>query len=113
MRAEIEWVPPEQGGRKARPTGDRPQGYMPIVRIEGQPWPGEVAWSLVVIKESEGPREDCWIADVRFRVDEAPHHLLGVGTWFDLYEGRRRVARGRVFAAEAARMPIEPDAESP
>jgi hypothetical protein len=40
-----------------------------------------------------------WIAEIRFLVDEAPQELLSEGSCFELFEGKRCVARRAVIAS--------------
>lgn len=72
--------------------------YITPARFEDEKdkWPKE-AWSLVV--EFNGPPDEslCTIADVRFLSPEGPTRLLHPGSVFELYEGRRMVARGEVL----------------
>lgn len=62
-----------------------------------------MGWSLVIIKLEPLSTEFRWIADVHFLVAEAPHELLCEGREFELYEGNKRVAIGRVLSDSAAR----------
>jgi hypothetical protein len=39
-----------------------------------------------------------WLAEVCFRFEDAPQHLLADGSRFELYEGKKLVARGRLLA---------------
>lgn len=95
MKAEISWVPPELGGRAKPPIGAR---YVTVSRFDQdeEQWLKD-AWSLVLEKNepSENPRVT--IADVHFLAPNAPVHLLQEGAVFELYEGRRRVAIGKIL----------------
>jgi hypothetical protein len=94
--ARITWLTPEEGGRRQPPPGPR---YSAPVRFEGQPVGAEGAnWSLVVDLVSRPPGSADWIAEVRYLVDEAPHELLRVGACFELYEGKKCVARGIIIS---------------
>lgn len=97
--AEVSWIRPEEGGRNSPPPGPR---YITVAKLEAlaDRWPDE-AWSLVV--EWRGTSEDVWRikGHVRFLVDEAPDHLLVPGSRFELFEGRRLVARGCVLEGGA------------
>jgi len=97
MLAEIEWIRPEDGGRSKPPSGEGSPRYATIVRFAesaGASTLGE-AWSLVVEKvEALNPYS--WVAEVRFLVDAAPMDLLASGRTFELYEGHKRVATGKV-----------------
>lgn len=92
MRAIIDWIPHDQGGRFRLPSGAE-GSYTTVVRFLDESWPGPVAWSLVIDKIS-GDRS--WVADVRFLADDAPHEGLIPGRQFELYEGARRVAYGTI-----------------
>lgn len=62
-----------------------------------EPWPPPVAWSLVVRKIAVLSHHFNWIAEVNFLMNEAPQHLLTGGTDFELFEGNKCVAYGRVI----------------
>ena len=98
MRAKIEWVKPEEGGRSRPPSGEGSRPYSAPVKLGGsnEPWPPPEAWSLVVEKV-EAPDLYTWEADVRFLVEGAPVQLLTTGRNFELYEGRLCVARGTLL----------------
>ncbi len=103
MRAEIEWIPKDRGGRSQPPDGVGAIPYMPEVRLpdaEGA-WPASEAWSLIVERIEAFGEPSRWTAEVRFRVEEAPHELLLEGQEFVLYEGRKCVARGRITGDSA------------
>jgi hypothetical protein len=90
--ARITWLTPEEGGRRHPPPGPR---YSAPARFEGQTPGAEGAnWSLVVDLVSRPPGSTDWIAEVRYLVDEAPHELLRLGACFEVYEGKKCVARG-------------------
>lgn len=90
--ARVTWLTPEEGGRSVPPTGPR---YSAPVRFEGQAAGAEGAnWSLVIDLQSHPPGSADWIAEVRFLVEDAPQELLRLGASFELYEGKKRVARG-------------------
>ena len=95
MKAELEWLSEKEGGRVRLPPG--PQ-YITVARFaeEKEKYPSE-AWSLVL--EFNPPTENSrsMIAEVRFLVEEAPTYLLHEGSLFELFEGRKIVARGRVL----------------
>jgi hypothetical protein len=98
-RAVVEWIPKEQGGRSQPPTGVGLPPYSTVVRFVDaeEPWPPPVAWSLVIEKDETSSEPYRWIADVHFLADEAPHGSLRQGREFELYEGNKRVARGRIL----------------
>lgn len=95
MKARINWLPPEHGGRQRPPIGVR---YVTVSRFDqdDEQWRKE-AWSLVLEKNepSKNPLET--VADIHFLAPDAPDELLYKGAVFELYEGRRRVAMGEVL----------------
>ncbi len=93
--ARITWLTPEEGGRHAPPSGPR---YSAPARFEGQTAGPEGAnWSLIVDLVSHPPESGDWIAEVRFLVEEAPRECLRFGACFELYEGKKLVARGTIL----------------
>jgi len=61
-----------------------------------------------VVELIDCPQEtNQWMALVHFLVDDAPHDLLTEGANFELYEGKRRGARGQV-QSQAAMEPSSP-----
>jgi hypothetical protein len=95
MKSKICWVKKEAGGRDSPPPGPR---YSTVARFEEEKnkWPDE-AWSLV-IEFNDPPDESlCVIADVSLLNPDGPIRLLHPGSVFELYEGRRLVARGEVL----------------
>jgi hypothetical protein len=101
--ALIEWIPKHKGGRAKPPLGSGFPAYATEVRfIDGERWPDSEAWSLVIIKNEECSSELTWIADVRFLASAAPHDTLHDGREFELYEGHKLVARGRILEAGGA-----------
>ncbi len=99
MRAIIEWVSKEQGGRSQPPAGVGSPPYATVVRFVDtkEPWPPPVAWSLAVEKDEAASDQYRWIADVYFLMNDAPHDSLRSGRVFELYEGNKLVARGRIL----------------
>ena len=99
IRAVADWIPKDQGGRSWPPAGVGTPHYATVVRFtdteESSPPP--VSWSLVVEKDEMLSESFHWIADVHFLVDEAPHESLRPGREFDLYEGSKCVAHGRIL----------------
>jgi hypothetical protein len=93
--ARIHWLPAAEGGRKHPPRGAR---YSTAARFEkeAEKWPQE-AWSIVAEFTKELDDSSCVEAEIRFLTPEAPAHLLEPGNRFELYEGRRLVARGEVL----------------
>jgi hypothetical protein len=97
-KALIEWIPKGQGGRNKPPLGLGLPPYSTVVHFIDEPWPHEFgSWSLVVEKNEPLSTEFRWIADVHFLVEGAPHESLHEGRAFDLYEGNKCVAHGRIL----------------
>ena len=95
---ELRWLRPEEGGRQAPPPGPT---YTTVAKLEAleDRWPDE-AWSIVT-EWDEPPDEDLRTrATMRFLVEGGPEHLLAPDSRFEIYEGRRLVARGRVLGAK-------------
>jgi hypothetical protein len=100
MRAIVEWIPEEHGGRQQPPTGVGSRPYTTVVHFPDakEPWPAPVGWSLVVEKDEALSERFRWVANVYFLVGEAPHDALRPGRAFELYEGNKRVAHGRILS---------------
>ena len=96
MFAVIRWIPKDQGGRIVPPQGTGTPPYATLLNFtdNGETWPSDESWSLVVEKQSAGAVKLEWIAHVHFLASEAPHHLLRAGRTFDLFEGKKCVAQG-------------------
>lgn len=95
VKARVCWLKEEEGGRKFPPPGPR---YSTVAKFEDEKdtWLKE-AWSLV-LEFSGSPDESlCMTTDVRFLSEDGPMRLLHPGSKFELYEGRRLVARGEVL----------------
>lgn len=101
-QALIEWIPKERGGRTKPPTGVGSPCYSTVVRfVDGvESWPADEAWSLVVVKQREIGSEYHWLAEVHFLVPEAPHETIREGRTFELREGDKTVARGRIIVRQ-------------
>lgn len=65
--------------------------YVTVARFTGDPlpWESSECWSLVVTNLGDGWTA-CFLSDV------APHSKLAPGASFELYEGYKRSATGRV-----------------
>jgi hypothetical protein len=91
QRAKVTWLPSEEGGRSALPTGTR---YVTIGRFpeDGPKWP-DGSWS-VVLDFPKPPSEQGVTSFGRasFLVGNAPEERLRPGRTFELYEGLRKVA---------------------
>lgn len=98
--ARIMWLTPEEGGRRVLPSGSR---YIAPARFEGQAAGTDgtdgADWSLAVDLLSHLPGSSDWIAEVRYVVEGAPHELLRLGARFELYEGKKCVARGVIISS--------------
>jgi hypothetical protein len=99
VKARIEWLLPEEGGRKRPPVGPK---YSTVVHFEDDTtdWP-EVAWSLVVDFNEPQNRSPDVVANIWFLAHDnpnAPNHLLRTGSRFQLFEGSQVVAKGEVLA---------------
>ena len=94
MKATLDWHRADEGGRETIPSGKR---YSTVARFEdaASDWP-EVAWSIVLEKMEVVGGQRRMIATIRFLSSEAPQHLLRPGSRFELYEGRKCVAKGVV-----------------
>ena len=94
VSAKLQWLRPEQSGRRAPPSGPR---YSTVARFEQQraTW-REEAWSLVIEWIEPPDASLAHSVNVRFLVDDAPEHLLTTGNHFELMEGERIVATGVV-----------------
>lgn len=94
LRVSIHWLKPEEGGREILPTGRQ---YSTVSRFEETAilWPEE-AWSIVVEFEQPPRHGKETDAQARFLSPDAPAHLLRPGNRFELLEGNRVIATGRI-----------------
>jgi hypothetical protein len=93
--ASIRWATAEEGGRRTGPPPG-PQYSAPAKFVaHAALWHVDAFDLIVELVRSIGDQYH-WIADVHFRVEEAPHEWLVDGAEFELYEGKRCVARGRI-----------------
>lgn len=109
MTSIIRWLPSDRGGRKAPPPDAT--GYTAPVRLESDPSGAAITWSLRIVRSVALRGPECILAQVRFVVDEAPHHLLREGERFELQEGARVVAKGVVLPASVQVPPVVNDFE--
>ena len=93
--AVIEWLPAEQGGRRTGPPAG-PQYAAPARFLAHSDMWLVADWDLVLEKIDYLGGTDKWLANVHFRVAEAPHQWLEDGAKFELYEGKRCVAQGQI-----------------
>lgn len=94
-KAKIEWISAENGGRTNGPPCGPDYAAPAKFLAHADTWLTE-AWDLLVHRVNEVGMPDMWEAEVRFRMPQAPHQWLTCGAEFELYEGRRCVARGRL-----------------
>jgi len=94
-KAKMNWRSQEMGGRVKPPSGSQ---YITVARFDDEKdkWPDE-AWSLVLEFDTLPDASLSSIATVTFLVEDAPHHLLHVGSRFELFEGHKCVADGEVI----------------
>ena len=89
--AKVHWVPREEGGRTALPTGKK---YSTISRFQEDTDAGlQEAWSIVLeFDEPPATQGNPSMARARFLAEKAPVDRLKPGRAFELYEGERKVA---------------------
>ena len=92
VEADISWLSPTEGGRKNLPTVTV---YRTVPRFEEDPNGVRGTWDMNV-EFLTAPSEAVQSARVSFVSEAAPHELLHSGSRFELTEGRKVVARGRV-----------------
>ncbi len=89
MEAHVSWVPFEKGGReKHMPKNTK---YCPIIVFLGEEMDG--TWSAEILTDSVNDNNESTI-DISFLFPDAPFDLLKPGAKFELYEGKKLVARG-------------------
>jgi len=100
VKAMINWLSPEQGGKKNiisqfRDNKDNPIiRYNPNIFFDGVDF-GEVTWSAdIYIKDLNEDLESN--ISLSFLVEWAPFELLKSGQSFKLYEGAKLVATGTI-----------------
>lgn len=96
--AVICWMEDKDGAPEGSTTGRR---YVGVARFEGEArkWPNE-AWSLVADFKGSPDGSHCVMADVHFLAPDGPAYLLAIGNKFELFEGRRCVARGEILTEQ-------------
>jgi hypothetical protein len=95
----IEWMSAEQGGRSSGPPIGPDYAAPAKFLAHADAWILE-AWDLLVHQVECVGGSDKWLADVQFRVNEAPHEWIVPNAEFELYEGKRRVATGVILDDE-------------
>jgi hypothetical protein len=97
-KAILDWIPKDLGGRSKPPEGTGEPPYATVVHFPatGQPVPPVNGWTLVVRKVEVLESPFKWLVEVNYLFDDAPHHLLWENKEFELYEGKKCVARGRI-----------------
>lgn len=96
VKAHIFWVPADAGGRKAPPTGPR---YSTVARFQSDKAnQNEQAWSIIAeFLPQQNQHISCTLANIRFLAPNAPTYLLSLGNQFELLEGPRVVAKGKII----------------
>ncbi|CAI3949011.1 unnamed protein product [Commensalibacter communis] len=96
---KIKWVAYQQGGRKEVPTNNRyyPLARFPEIETEIDWFNHHMIWSVVLdLGETSTENGDLIsYAKVRFLVDDAPHERFTLYSFFEIYEGPKKV--GDVF----------------
>lgn len=95
--ATIDWLGAEEGGREELPTAATHTTVAKFEKLADR-WPRE-AWSVVLTFHVPPNARRGATVSIRMLVEDAPKELLEVGSRFELYEGRRIVARGVVVEA--------------
>ena len=91
VRAKLNWIPFEQGGRKTIIIGEKLK-YCPIIKYDNEDLAKE-AWSVFIDSSMLSGNNVTYITLTYFS-DEAPFEKLQVGKEFALFEGRKLVAKG-------------------
>jgi hypothetical protein len=91
-------APTRESSRAVAPLSrcTSPDGHAPAKFLaHADSWQVE-AFDLIVdlVRQLDDPH--CWLADVRFRIEDAPYDWLTDGADFELYEGKKCVARGQI-----------------
>jgi hypothetical protein len=93
VRARVCWLTREEGGREEPPPpGTR---HCPLIFLKEAP-AGCRTWSADVLC-GDLDADLCGLVELSLLVPQAPHQYLRPGNEFELYEGARLVARGRVL----------------
>lgn len=92
--ATLVWAAPEKGGRKG-PVPMENNKYAPLIGIKGQKTFYGCAWSIICYNY-EKTSDYTTRSYLRFLNYERAPNILAKGTMFELYEGRKLVAKGVV-----------------
>lgn len=94
VKAVIEWIRKEHGGRsKVPPVGTR---YCPIINILNETEEG-FSWSADITIEQYVTQYSCYVS-LKYLSEQAPYNKLKNGEEFELYEGERLVAKGKIIS---------------
>ena len=98
MNAILRWRTFEEGGRKKLPACEGTPPYATVIRFKdtNEPWPPPIAWQLIVEKKRTLSNDFEWEVGVRYLVEDAPSNELVAGREFELFEGGKMVAEGRL-----------------
>lgn len=90
VEARIEWIKYENGGRKVIP----PEGekIYPMIMLENE---GLIPWSFW-LKNKTFLGNFTTLAEMDFLLENAPHDRLISGKEFSLYEGKKKIALGKI-----------------
>ena len=91
MKALVDWIKPENGGKHKIP--EKEFVFYPMIKIADEKMAN---WSLFVINK-KFVSEYQTIAEIGFLMKNAPHHLLKTGIRFTLFEGAREIACGKII----------------
>lgn len=100
VTAKLRFLPPEQGGRRTRPTGPHYSTVADFACVPGAL--AAEAWSLLVTFRDTISEEGVVTADIAFLAPGAPRELLKQGACFTLLEGARPVCSGEIISSNAA-----------
>ena len=92
--ATLVWATPEEGGRKG-PIPMENNKYAPLIGIKGQMTFNGCAWSIICYNY-EKTSDYTTRGYLRFLNYKRAPNILAKGTMFELYEGRKLVAKGVV-----------------
>ncbi len=89
--AKIEWIEFEEGGRRTPPS--KGTKYCPIIKFDNITLPNE--WSVCFICTEE--RTKSCTVEMSFLSDTPPDIGIEANSTFGLFEGNRKVAKGKVM----------------